>query len=129
MKTYTTVQDFLTDLTPERRAQVQTLCTIIKTEAPELTEHIKWNSPSYVYDDEDRITFNTHLADKIIVVIHMGAKRKENKKGLPILNDESGLITWSSDIRGAISFRNAEDIEAKKEAFVSIIKHWLEIKV
>ena len=129
MKTYTTTDDFLADLSPDRRNQVETICTIIKTTSPELSEHIKWNSPSYVLDGEDRLTLNVHYPDRIVVVIHMGSARKEDKKGTPVLEDTSGLIKWSSDIRGAISFENGEDIEEKHDAFVSIIQRWLKIPV
>ena len=129
MKTYTTTDDFLADLSPERRSQVEAICTIIKTTSPELSEHIKWNSPSYVLDGEDRITLNAHYPDRIVVVIHMGGTRKEDKKGIPVLQDTSELIKWSSDIRGAISFESADDIEEKRDAFVSIIQRWLKIPV
>lgn len=128
MNTYTTVNDFLNDLDAKRRSQVELVLHTIKSAGPDLTEHIKWNAPSYVLDGEDRITLNTHFPDKIIVVIHMGATRKEDKKGKPVLQDDSGLIKWSSDIRGAISFLSTEDIEMKRDAFTTIIKNWLALQ-
>lgn len=127
MKTFKTVTEFLADLSLDRRTQVEMICRIIKKTSPLLEEHIKWNAPSYMLDGEDRVTLNTHYPDKIVVVIHMGATRKEDKKAKPILDDESGMITWSSDIRGAISFTSSEDIENKRDAFVSILQRWLEI--
>ena len=41
----------------------------------------------------------------------MGAKRKEDKGGKPVIEDMTGLILWNSDIRGMISFDSTEDID------------------
>lgn len=123
MKTYATVPDFLEDLDLEKRKQVKKLREII-LDSVRVTEHIKWNSPSYVYKGEDRITFNLHGND-IKILIHMGATRKEDKKAAPILEDTTGLVKWNSDIRGTISFKDMDDILAKKSQFESILHIWL----
>jgi hypothetical protein len=57
----------------------------------------------------------------------MGATRKEDKKGEPIMQDESGLIEWSSDIRGMLTFTSVEDIRAKLVPLEKIVKNWLAI--
>jgi len=125
MNTYHTVKDFLDDLTVEKRDQVETLRKII-LESVSVEEHIKWNSPSYVYEGEDRITFNLHGND-VKILIHCGATRKEDKAGVPVLEDDHGIVRWSSDIRGVISFTNKDDIKVKHKAFVDVIKRWLEL--
>jgi len=126
MNKYTTVAQFLDDLDDNRRVQVQTLRDIILKVDPTLTEHIKWNSPSYVLDGEDRITFNVQNKQQIVkLVLHMGSTRPEDKKGTPIMQDESGLIEWNSDIRGVLSLDNYEAIESRKEAIAKIIRDWL----
>lgn len=95
---------------------------------PKLAEHLKWNAPSYVLDGEDRITFNLLNKEGMVkIVLHMGATRKENKKGEPVLRDATGLIAWSSDIRGVLSFGDLADITSKQDAVAQIIKDWLKI--
>jgi hypothetical protein len=125
---YSTVDDFMTNLSEERKRQVETLRTIIKTNNTDLVEHIKWNSPSYTLDDVDRITFNTHYPDRILLVLHMGSARKEDKAREPVMHDTTGIITWNSDIRGVIPFYNLDDIETKRQDTSAIITAWLRIK-
>ena len=123
MKKYATIEEFLNDLSPDALLQVNALRKIIKGSA-DVEEHIKWNAPSYVYDGEDRITFNMHGTD-IKVLIHMGAVKKEDKSAPPVMADQSGLITWNSNIRGTISFSSMDDIKLKRQAFTGIIDRWL----
>ncbi len=104
MQKYKTVEEFLEDLSEDKRLQVDTLRDIILGTESQLEEHIKWNAPSYVLDGEDRITFNLMNKQGVVkLVFHMGATRKEDKKGAPIMQDDSGLIEWSSDIRGTVT--------------------------
>jgi len=128
MKKYLTVDEFLNDLSQDRRQQVEALRTIIKTVEPELTEHIKWNSPSYVLNGEDRITFNMHYPDQTMILLHMGATRKENKKADPIMNDETGLIKWNSDIRGTLAFSSLDDITNSQADITKVLTAWLSLK-
>ena len=128
MNKYLTVDEFLNDLTEERRQQVEALRSIIKAVNPELTEHIKWNSPSYVLDGEDRITFNMRYPDQTMLLIHMGATRKETKKADPIMKDETGLIKWNSDIRGTLAFRSLGDIAQSEADITKVLSAWLLLK-
>ena len=130
MQKYTTIEEFLNSLDASKRSQVDKLRRLIQEIAPQLQEHINWNGPSYVMDGEDRITFN--LMNKLGVVkliLHMGATRKEDKQGTPVLQDDSGLIEWSSDIRGTLTFSDNDDVESKLTLVKSIITNWLAIPV
>lgn len=128
MQKYKTLEDFFDDLDADKHSQVQALRSLIIEADPRLEEHIKWNAPSYVLDGEDRITFNlTNKQGAIKLVLHMGATRKENKNAAPIMNDESGLIEWSSDIRGIITFSDIGDITSKQTSLKNILKKWLSI--
>lgn len=128
MQKYKTVEDFLSDLGADKRRQVDILRDLILSTEPNLEEHIKWNAPSYVLDGEDRITFNLMNKQEVVkLVIHMGATRKEDKKGAPVMQDESGLIEWNSDIRGTITFTTVEDVTSNLVPLKKIIKNWLSI--
>lgn len=130
MEKFKTVDQFLDSLDSNKRAQVDALRAIILTSADGVSEHIKWNAPSYVLDGEDRITFN--LLNKqgiVMLVLHMGATRKETKGGKPLLAEDFGLVQWSSDIRGVISFHDLSDIEKQEEKLAQILQRWLAIKL
>lgn len=128
MQKYKTVEEFRSDLNEDKRLQVDTLRELILTTEPQLDEHIKWNAPSYVLDGEDRITFNLMNKQEVVkLVFHMGATRKEDKKGEPIMQDDSGLIEWSSDIRGMVTFNTIDDITSNITALRKVITEWLSI--
>lgn len=128
MQKYKTVEEFLSDLNEDKRLQVDSLRDLIFNTVPQLTEHIKWNAPSYVLDGEDRITFNLMNKQGVVkLVFHMGATRREDKKGVPIMRDDSGLIEWSSDIRGMITFNSIDEITSNTVALKKIIMDWLSI--
>lgn len=126
MKKYKTLEDFYTDQQRDKLQQIQVLREILFDVEPTLVETLKWNTPNYVYRDEDRITFNVmNKADKVCVVIHMGAKKKENKKGTPVIKDATGIVEWNSDIRGTIKFDDLADVKAKSKDFKKVVKQWL----
>jgi len=128
MQKYKTLDEFLNDLSNDKRQQVDTLRNLILETEPRLEEHIKWNAPSYVLDGEDWITFNLmNKQDVVKLIFHMGATRKEDKKGASIMRDESGLIEWSSDIRGMITFTSLEEVNSRLPLLQKIIKDWLSI--
>lgn len=129
MQKYQSVDEFLNDLSDNKRLQVSALRDLILSTEPKLKEHIKWNAPSYVLDGEDRITFNLMNKQGVVkLVLHMGATRKEDKKGAPIMKDESGLIEWSSDIRGMITVTSIEYITTNMNSLKKLIKDWLSIQ-
>lgn len=128
MQKYKTLKEFFNDLDDEKRLQVETLRERILKVAPQLEERIKWNAPSYALDDDDRITFNlVNKQGAVKLVLHMGTTRKENKKGDPVMEDKSGLIEWSSDIRGIVTFADIEDIKLKSTQLRTVLEKWLSI--
>lgn len=128
MQKYKTVDEFLKGISDSKKFQVLKLRECILSVEPTLKEHIKWNAPSYVHDGVDRITFNVFNKEGLVkLVFHMGAVRKENKIGKPVLNDEFSIIEWASDIRGYITFKDLDDVLAKEEAVEQLTSKWLAI--
>jgi len=128
MQKYKTLEEFFNDLDDEKRLQVETLRKRILETEPQLEERIKWNAPSYALNGDDRITFNLMTKQGAVkLVLHMGTSRKENKKGDPVMEDESGLIEWSSDIRGIVTFADIGDIRSKTIQLRTILEKWLSI--
>ena len=127
MDKYKTVDEFMNALDSEQQLQVKKLRQLILDASPYLTEHIKWNAPSYMKDDEDRITFNTRNKEQTVkLVFHMGAIRKEDKKAQPILKDAT-LVEWVSDIRGYMTFSSLEEITSSEKEIMRIIRDWLSL--
>lgn len=128
MQKYKTIDEFLTDLSADKKAQVLEIRKYIREAAPGLTEHIKWNAISFVHNEEDRITFNLINKEGLVkLVFHMGALRKENKKGAPVLDDTFSIMQWASDIRGYITFNDLDDVRSKQIAVKRLTAKWLAI--
>lgn len=126
MQKYKSIDEFLKSLDSDKRNQVDYLRDLILSTQPALQEHIKWNAPSYVLDGEDRITFNLMNKQVLVkLVFHMGAARKEDKKGTPVMEDASGLIEWNSDIRGVITFTDFKATTSSRVELKKIIHDWL----
>ena len=122
----TTVATFLDDLGPTDRTLVETLLTVVRSVDPALSEHIKWNSPSYVFDGEDRFTVSARPGRPVRLVLHAGATTPEDKAGPPRFTDTTGLLEWHSDIRASIVFRTPADVTARRDDLRAVLARWLE---
>jgi len=128
MMKHKTVSDFLTSLDDSQRAQVDAVRSIIVAAEPTLIENIKWNAINYIYKDVDRITFSVlNKENKVKLVLHKGSQEKEDKKANPIMTDETGLITWISNIRGTIMFEDLEHITQHEGQLTKVVKKWLSL--
>jgi uncharacterized protein YdhG (YjbR/CyaY superfamily) len=63
------VSQWMNQLDPKTKSLINAVRTMIKSSAPELTERIKWNAPSYYYR-EDIVTFGPHKTGKVFLVFH-----------------------------------------------------------
>lgn len=126
MKKYKSLEEFFSSQDAEKLQQIMAVRKVILSSSSDLIESLKWNAPNYLYKGEDRVTFNVmNKQNKVKVVIHMGAKKKEDKKGTPVIADPNELVEWNSDIRGVIQFENLNDINLKSKNFKKLIKNWL----
>ena len=89
-----------------------------------LTENIKWNSPNYVFIEADRITMRIQPPGKIGLVLHCGAKVRDQPQS-KLIDDTSGLLEWKTNERAVINYTTMQDIIKHKTALTGIIKKWL----
>jgi hypothetical protein len=123
---FTTVDEFLEAQTDDVRAQVQLLRETILGCSDQLEEHIKWNSPSYVYKNDDRITLHARGPALVRVVLHMGATTSEDKAAAPIFaGDPHDLLAWHSNIRASMAFGGVDEIRTKERWIIDVLRAWL----
>ena len=115
-------------LEPETAETIETLRQIILSANSEVSEHIKWNNPSFYYSGEmkpfnpkeykrDIAVMNLHKG-KIMIVFPSGAK----------LNDTSGLLTGDyTDGRRIAVFKDLEDVKSKAETLNHLINRWVDM--
>lgn len=99
---------------------------MILSACEQLTEHIKWNAPSFCIDDQDRITFNLHGKGGFRLIFHCGSKRKDRTGQGPLFADDSQLLEWVSDDRAVVTFTSNEDVKAKESKLKQVVIRWIE---
>ncbi len=118
------VESWLAAQTPDIRSAVEQLRAMVLGADDGVTEHIKWNGPSFCIDGDDRITVGLAPKGGVRAVLHRGVKVKD-ASGF-VFPDETGLIQWAAPDRGVVSFADEAAIAANAEAFADICRRWLE---
>lgn len=121
------VVEYLDNLDHPFKREIKEVRRIILNADNQLTEHIKWNAPSFCFNGEDRITFNLHGNGFFRLVFHCGAKVKDSAKGSPLFEDTTGLLEWASGDRAMAKFSNMDDVKEKEEKLVKVVSRWLEV--
>jgi hypothetical protein len=119
-----TVEDWLAAQTPEIRSAVERLRVMVLDAGEDVTEHIKWNGPSFCIDGDDRITVGLAPKGGVRAILHRGVRVKD-ATGF-VFPDDSGLIQWAAPDRGVVAFPDEAAIAAHAEVFADICRRWLE---
>jgi hypothetical protein len=123
---FATVDEFLAALEPPRRADVESMRTLVREAEPALTEIVKWNSPSYQLDGVDRLTINAAGKGPVRVILHFGTERAEDRgAATTFAGDLDGLLAWHSDIRASLALPEPAARDAKRGAMVAVVRAWL----
>jgi hypothetical protein len=118
------VQAFLHSLEHGRKDEVEAVREITLSAHPGVTERIKWNAPSFCVDGDDRITFRLQPGDRVELVFHRGARRRGDAATFSF-EDGSGILRWVARDRALVTFRNADDVEAKRAALKDLVHRWM----
>ena len=121
------VNRFLDGLQHPLRKEIDALRQLILSVSPDLIENIKWNGPNYAFDGNDRITMKLQPPKQVQLIFHRGAKVREVPEN-KLINDTSGLLSWKTNDRAIVTFKNMEDIISGKLALVNIVREWLTVK-
>jgi hypothetical protein len=118
------VQAFLRDLKHGRKDEVEAVREIILSAHPGITEQIKWNAPSFCIDGDDRITFRLQPGDRVQLVFHRGARKRDDATTFSF-EDGSGLLEWVARDRALVTFEDLDDVKAKRAAFKDLVRRWM----
>jgi hypothetical protein len=122
------VTQHIKKLDPAISKTIEAILKIILSTDKEISEHIKWNNPSFYYNGEmkpfdpkeykrDLLVMNLHKG-RIMLVFPSGAKIK----------DTSGFLTGDyKDGRRLVIFTDMKEVKAKEKALQKIIKEWLKL--
>ncbi|HRJ64469.1 DUF1801 domain-containing protein [Brevundimonas sp. UBA2416] len=119
-----TVEAWLAAQTPDVRRAVERLRAAVLGAADGVTEHIKWNGPSFCIDGEDRITVGVAPKGGVRAIMHRGVKVKDASAF--VFPDDTGLIRWAAPDRGVVVFADETAIADHADAFADICRRWFE---
>jgi hypothetical protein len=120
----TEVQAFLQGLKHGRKDEVEAVREIILSAHPGITERIKWNAPSFCIDGDDRITFRLQPGDRVQLVFHRGAQKRDDTATFSF-QDGAGLLEWVAPDRALVTFRDLDDVKAKRAALKDLVSRWM----
>lgn len=92
---------------------------------PQVREGIQWNAASFRTTDWFATLNGPRHTKGPLVVLHAGAKAK----GLVLrgrVEDPAGLLQWRGADRALVVFRDAGDITARRKAFQTLVRAWVE---
>ena len=115
------VDSFFASLDHPMKPEIESVRQIVLAADSRITDGIKWNAPSF------RTTewFATvHLRAKVglPLILHLGAKARET----PDVVFEDPLLVRLGKDRASVTFRDASDVEAKKDHLATLIRRWIE---
>lgn len=116
------VDRFLAALRHPMAGEIEAIRDIILDCNGEITEHIKWNAPSYRHRGEDRVTFRLHPRDRIHLVFHRGAKKRSDDFAF---DDPTGLLVWAAADRATLAFAGMADVEDRREKLATLVRAWI----
>ncbi|WP_221411620.1 DUF1801 domain-containing protein [Arthrobacter crusticola] len=120
------VTAFMRDLHHPFKEVIGVLRSEILSLDPGITEQIKWKAPSFGFAGADRVTLNLRPTDRLQIVLHRGAKTRDDVVGFQFV-DEAGLVQWLAPDRGTVSFTSADDAERKRGEFLRLVDRWMRV--
>src|SRR3989337_3270469 len=118
------VIEFLDVLEHRMKREIEVLRKIILNSNTKLTEHIKWNAPSFCIENEDRVTMKLHPAKNIQLIFHRGAKVKAQPKE-QLISGYSSFLKWPANDRAVATFTNMDEIKSNEKKLSVIINEWI----
>jgi hypothetical protein len=121
------IQEFYANIDHPLKDVMLKLHNIILETDPQISEHIKWNSPAFYYKGEmapfdpkeykrDIVVYNVHKKDEILLIFPTGAK----------VTDSTGILEGKfTDSRKSVRIASMEDLLVKEKDLKKVIRQWL----
>jgi hypothetical protein len=114
------VDAFLRDCDHPRVAEFEQVRKLILDASPSIAEGIKWNAPSF-RTEEWFATLHVRDPQKVQVVFHLGAKKRDSSQRLPVGAPE-GMVEWLAPDRCMVTI---EDVKRRGKALQAFVRSWI----
>jgi hypothetical protein len=113
------VDAYMRDVDHPFKAEMQAVREIILGASPKISERIKWNAPSFYYE-EDLGAFNPRATEYAhLILLFPGGQG---------MDDSSGLLEGNHKDRREAKFHSLDDVKAKKRALEKLVKGWVALR-
>lgn len=119
-----TVDEFLATLNHPYKTEIGTLRQLILDADPRIGESIKWNAPSF-HTTEYFATFHLRTKEGVQLILHLGAKIRDNATTGIAVDDPQSLLTWLAKDRASIIFHDLAAINTQQNAFQALVRAWI----
>ena len=119
-----TVDEYLAALDHPFKAGIVELRAAILGANPAISEHIKWNAPSFRFDGEDRVTFRLQPGNRLQLIFHRGAKVRADTQDFAF-EDTTGLLVWLARDRAVVDFPDLESVRIHRDQLASLVNRWV----
>ena len=120
------VEKFLLELDHPMKTSVERLRHVFLGSVPGLSEGIKWNAPSFVYDGVDRVTFRLAPKGELQLILHRGAKVRADAADFTFADDKD-LATWPTSDRGIITLPTLEAAVERESDVLELVQRWVAV--
>ncbi|MEQ9301929.1 MAG: DUF1801 domain-containing protein [Cyclobacteriaceae bacterium] len=100
-------------MTPE----IQRVRAIILGVHPDISETIKWQSPTFIYKG-NMASYFMNAKKHVSLMFHKGAA----------INDSSGLLQGDGKEGRVAKFSDMKEIESQKENLETVVKEWIRMQ-
>jgi hypothetical protein len=118
------VEEYTKNLGHPLKSEIEMVRSIIKKTNLKIRERIKWNAPSYYFEDAeleigetDMVTFNLRNAKLVHLVFHHAA----------IIQIQSHLLSGDYKDRRMAYFKNIDEVNSNKTELEKIMKQLIQL--
>jgi len=105
---------------------IDTLRAAVLAADPGISENVKWNSPNFVFNGEDRVTLRTNPKGGVQVILHRGAKVRPDAAAF-VFADPTGLLTWPASDRAILAVADDEAAVSVAPELTTLVARWIAV--
>jgi len=118
------IEKFLKALEHPRKAELEAIRQIILGADPRIQEGIKWNTTSFYFKDWFATVGVRPDKDVVQLVLHRGAKVKDDSGAMKI-DDPIGMLVWPAKDRALATFSDMNSVRKSETNLRAIVKEWM----
>lgn len=118
------VEELLAALDHPQKPAILAVRTLVLGAAPGITEHVKWNAPSF-RTTEDFATFHLRAKSGVQLVMHLGARPRPDSAVRSALVDPENRLTWKGPDRALLTWPDLAAVRAQADTLQAIVRQWI----